>query len=139
MIFAEELRALIIKGFEVIGGVTVGNSDDFEKHARESVDAVRGLRRLLYGEEGGLCENQPVLGGVAGLDGSDVSFFVSKSGHEKSLECVTLVEYEDHPQKYLWENGCLLRCQLPVNLPVYYAPSNPNGRFVCSIGLFLSL
>ncbi|XP_054805421.1 probable Ufm1-specific protease isoform X2 [Prosopis cineraria] len=120
---SEELRTLIIKGFEIIGALTFGNFG-FEKNAHKSIDAARGLRKLLYGE--GQCENQPVVGAVAGLDASDIRFFVSGSGHETSLESVTSVAYEDHPEKYVWEKGCLIRCELPVKLPVYYAVNNPR-------------
>ncbi|KAK4264456.1 hypothetical protein QN277_025630 [Acacia crassicarpa] len=120
---SEELRTLIIKGFEIIGALTFGNSD-FEENARKSVDAACGLRKLLYGES--QCENQPVIGAVAGLDGSDMRFFISESGHETSLESVTSIVYEDHPENYVWEKGCLLRCELPVKLPVYYAVNNPS-------------
>lgn len=117
---------MIIKGFEIIGALTYGNSD-LEKDARKSIDATRGLRRLLYGQY--KLENQPVVGAVAGLDTNDIRFFVSKSEHATSFESVKSVEYQDNPEKYVWENGCLLRCELPVKLPVYYAVSNPRGRF----------
>lgn len=127
---------MIIKGFEIIGALTFGNSD-LEKNACKSIDAARGLRKLLYGQ--GQCENQPVVGAVAGLDASGIRFFISKSGHETSLESVTSIVYEDHPEKYVWEKGCLLRCELPVKLPVYYAVNNPSGRFPCFTNLFLSL
>lgn len=126
--WAEELRTLIIKGFEIIGALTFGNSD-LEKNARKSIEAARGLRKLLYGEE--KWENQPVVGAVAGLDTSDIRFLVSKSGHATSFESVTSVAYEDHPEKYVWEKGCLFRCELPVKLPVYYAVNNPRGRLPC--------
>ncbi|KAF3436708.1 hypothetical protein FNV43_RR19455 [Rhamnella rubrinervis] len=46
--------------------------------------------------------------------------------NSKSIERVTLVEYEDHYEKYVWEWGCLLRCELPIRLPIYYPVNSPS-------------
>lgn len=118
----------------MIGALALGNSD-VEKNARKSIDAARGLRKLLYCE--GKSENQPVVVAVAGIDASDIQFFVSKSGLAATLESVTSIAYEDHTEKYVWEKGCLLRCELPVKLPVYYAVNNPQGRFPSSYFYFI--
>ena len=116
----------MVNGFEIIGALIFGDSD-LEKNALKATDAARGLSKLLYGEV--KSENQAVVGAVAGLDGSAVLFFISKNVYATSLQSITSVTYEDHPEKYVWEKGCLVRCELPIQLPVYYPVNNPQGMF----------
>lgn len=114
---SEDLRTLIPKGFEVVGALASG-SDDAD--ARAAIDATRGLRNLLYG--GGT--DCPVIGAVRGSDSGDLRFFVSESGNATSIEFVASVIEERDAEKYVWENGCLLHCELPIKLPLYYALKN---------------
>lgn len=116
---SHDLRTLIPKGFEVIGALASG---DGEADARAAVDAARALRSLLYGEG----TDRPVIGAVRGSDSGDLRFFVSESGNAASLEAVTSVIEVQHPEKHVWENGCLLHCELPIKLPLYYALKNPT-------------
>ncbi|KAL2346987.1 hypothetical protein Fmac_000987 [Flemingia macrophylla] len=111
---SHDLLTLIPKGFEVIGTLA---SD-----AGAAVHSARALRGLLYGEG----TDRPVIGAVRGSDSGDLRFFVSESGNAASLEPVTSVIEEQHPEKYVWENGCLLHCELPIKLPLYYALKNPT-------------
>lgn len=109
---------MIPKGFEVIGALASGN--DAVVHA--AVDAARGLRKLLYGDE-----DREVIGAAA--DSGELRFFVSGSGNVERLEAVTTVIKEENPEKFVWENGSMLRCELPIKLPLYYPLKNPTGRF----------
>lgn len=118
---SEDLRTLIPRGFELIGALASGD----DTAARAAIDAARGLRKLLYGE--GTGEDQPLIGAVS--DSGELRFFVSESGNATGLEPVTSIIQEQHPEKYVWENGCLLRCELPIKLPLYYPLKNPTGRF----------
>jgi len=128
----EDLRTLLPKGFELIGAVASGE----ESNARAAVDAARSMRKLLYGEG----TDRPVIGAVCGSDSGDLRFFVSESGSATSLEAVPSVIEERDSEKCLWENGCLLHCELPIKLPLYYALKNPTGRFsLFSLSLSLSL
>ncbi|WVZ19836.1 hypothetical protein V8G54_007158 [Vigna mungo] len=115
---SEDLRTLLPKGFELIGAVASGEDSD----ARAAVDAARSLRKLLYRE--GM--DRPLIGAVCGSDSGDLRFFVSESGNATSLEAVPSVIEERDSEKCLWENACLLRCELPIKLPVYYALKNPT-------------
>lgn len=115
---SEDLRTLLPKGFEIIGAVASGE----ESNARAAVDVARSLRKLLYGEG----TDRPVIGAVCGSDSSDLRFFVSESGNVTSLEAVPSVLEEQDSEKCLWENGCLLHCELPIKLPLYYALKNPT-------------
>ncbi|KAJ1403243.1 Peptidase C78, ubiquitin fold modifier-specific peptidase 1/ 2 [Sesbania bispinosa] len=117
---SEDLRTLIPKGFEVIGALVTGD----DTGARAAIDAACELRKLLYGE--GTGEDQPLIGAVFGSDSGDLRFFVSESRNATSLDPVTSIIHEQHPEKCVWENGCLLRCELPIKLPLYYPLKNPT-------------
>lgn len=112
----------------------MANSDD-ERMAGEAISAARRLRELLSDESEKL-DNQEVIGAVAG---GDLRFFVSKSGSSTSFECIDVL-YEDDPEKYVWERGCLLRCELPLKLPIYYPVNKPSGRLIrlCNFVYLLS-
>lgn len=117
-----------MRGFHVIGALITGNSD-FEQSPGKAIDAARKLRKLLSGDGfGGKLDKQEVIGAVADSETGDVHFFVSRSENSASLESVTHVVYEDHPEKYVWDNGCLLRCELPIKLPIYYPLKSPSGK-----------
>ncbi|CAJ2644479.1 unnamed protein product [Trifolium pratense] len=120
---SEDLKTLIPKGFELIGALAYGD----DTIARAAIDAARGIRKLLYGE--GTVEDQPLIGAVSSSDSGQLRFFVSESGNANAssrIESVTSIIQEEHPEKFLWENGCLLRCELPIKLPIYYPLKNPT-------------
>lgn len=116
---SDDLRTLIPKGFEVIGALASGDND---ADARAAIDAARGLRNLLYGEG----TDRPVIGAVCGSDSDELRFFVSESGNATKVEFVESVIEERDAEKCVWENGCLLHCELPIKLPFYYALNNPS-------------
>lgn len=124
----DDLRALLLKGFEVIGALIVGNNSDYERVASEAIDASRKLRKLLYNNvDKETLENRNLVGAVTDSGNGDVRFFVSRSGTNR-IESVASVVYDDQPEKYVWERGCLLRCQLPIKLPLYYPANRPKGE-----------
>lgn len=123
---SDDLRTLLLKGFEVIGALIVGNNSNFERVASEAIDASRKLRKLLYNNvDKESLEKRNLVGAVTDSANGDVRFFVSRSG-SNSVESVASVVYDDHPEKYVWERGCLLRCQLPIKLPLYYPVNRPQ-------------
>ncbi|KAL8123386.1 putative Ufm1-specific protease [Apium graveolens] len=123
---SDDLRTLLLKGFEVIGALIVGNNSDFEQVASEAIDASRKLRKLLYNNvDKESLEKRNLVGAVTDSGNGDVRFFVSRSGSNR-VEPITSVVYDDQPEKYVWERGCLLRCQLPINLPLYYPVNRPK-------------
>lgn len=117
-----------MKGFEVIGALVVGTgSSNFEGIASEVLDVVRKLRTTLSGNFGGNSfENRDLVGAVVDPSTGDVQFFVSRSGNSSRLVSVNSTVYEDQPEKYVWERGCLLKCELPIRLPVYYPANSPK-------------
>ncbi|XP_075662249.1 putative Ufm1-specific protease isoform X2 [Castanea sativa] len=121
---SEDLRALLLKGFDVTGAFVIGKSDS-ESKVREAIDAARRLRKLLS-NGGGDLENKEMIGAYVDLNSkTDIRLFVSKSASSTSMEPVNSVVYEDKPEKFVWETGCLLRCEVPIRFPVYFPVNNP--------------
>ncbi|CAN7021956.1 unnamed protein product [Brassica rapa subsp. trilocularis] len=121
---ADDLRKLLPKGFEVIGGLILGDSDA-EKSALEAVRAARRLRKSI--SEGGELDDEKIVGASVDAGTGAIHFFISKTEKLAKLEPVGSVVYEeDKSGKYLWENGCLLHCELPIKLPFYFPASSPS-------------
>ncbi|CAH8307231.1 unnamed protein product [Eruca vesicaria subsp. sativa] len=121
---SDDLRKLLPKGFEVIGGLIVGDSDA-EKSALEAVRAARRLRKSV--SEGGELDDEKIVGASVDAGTGTIHFFISKTEKSAKLEPVGSVVYEeDKSGKYLWENGCLLHCELPIKLPFYFPASSPS-------------
>ncbi|KAL3824919.1 hypothetical protein ACJIZ3_020948 [Penstemon smallii] len=121
---SDEIRSLLLRGFEVLGAVIVLDKNDlkFEKVAGDAILAVRNLRKNLYGNDN---ENQILVGAVLDLNNGgaecDLQFFISRRRNSNNVEKVGTVVYEDQPSKYVWGKGCIVRCELPLKLPLYYA------------------
>ncbi|KAG5393049.1 hypothetical protein IGI04_023012 [Brassica rapa subsp. trilocularis] len=121
---SDDLRKLLPKGFEVIGGLILGDSDA-EKSALEAVRAARRLRKSI--SEGGELDDEKIVGASVDAGTGAIHFFISKTEKLAKLEPVGSVVYEeDKSGKYLWENGCLLHCELPIKLPFYFPASSPS-------------
>lgn len=115
---SDDMRALIPRGFEVIGSLIVGTSNlNVEGSARAAIDASARMRKALS-----QLENRSLIGAVVDPSSGDIRFFVSNS----VIKPVTSIVYEDHPEKYVWERGCILHCELPIKLPVYYSVKDPK-------------
>uniref|UniRef100_A0A1J3HZW4 Probable Ufm1-specific protease n=1 Tax=Noccaea caerulescens TaxID=107243 RepID=A0A1J3HZW4_NOCCA len=121
---SDDLRKLLPKGFEVIGGLIVAEDSDAEKSALEAVKAARRLRKHI--SEGGELDNEKIVGASFDAGTGTIHFFISKTENSTKLEPVASVVYEDKSAKYLWENGCLLHCELPIKLPFYFPSSSPS-------------
>lgn len=131
---SDDLRKLLPKGFEVIGGLTVAEDSDDEKSALDAVNAARRLRKHI--SEGGEFDNEKIVGASFDAGTGTVHFFISKTENSTKIDPVASVVYEDNSAKYLWENGCLLHCELPIKLPFYFPASSPSGMISVSC-LFL--
>ncbi|XP_047314479.1 probable Ufm1-specific protease [Impatiens glandulifera] len=118
---SDDIRTLLPRGFEVIGAlIVVENGSESEKYAGEAVSATHELRKLLA------CADRDLIGAVADLNEGTVRYYVSISGDLARLESVADVVHENQPEKYIWETGCLLSCELPIKLPVYCSIDNPK-------------
>ncbi|XP_076959529.1 putative Ufm1-specific protease [Bidens hawaiensis] len=116
---SDDIRALLPRGFEVIGALIVGTaSSSVERTAKDAIDASSRLRKALSQSE-----NQSLVGAVVDPSSGGLSFFVSNS----VIELVTTVVYEEQPDKYVWERGCILYCELPIKLPVIYSVKELKG------------
>lgn len=105
------------------------NDSKVEKLVGDAISTVRSFRKAQYGNDN---EDQMLIGAVLelknGCSERDVQFFVSRTGKPYNLDKVSSVIYEDQSEKALWEKGCLVRCELPLKLPLYYALENPKGE-----------
>lgn len=120
---SEEIRTLLLKGFDVIGALIVGKSDP-EKTAARAIEAARKLRKVLAGRTES--EKEVTIGAIADPDNGEIRFFASNTESSTSLEFVNSVSYGDNPEKFVWESGCLLRCELPVKLPFCFPVNKPS-------------
>lgn len=125
------MRSLIPRGFEVIGALIVHDRDDMkvEKVAGDAILAVRSFRKAQYGNDR---EDQVLIGAVLDLkSGSseyDLQFFISRADNSYKLDKVSNVVHDDQPEKGIWEKGCIVCCELPLKLPLYYASEKPKGE-----------
>ncbi|KAK6153246.1 hypothetical protein DH2020_012885 [Rehmannia glutinosa] len=126
---SDEIRSLLPRGFEVIGALIVHNKSDVqvEKIAGDAISAVRKFRKTRYGNDS---QDRILIGAVLDLNNAsgdcDLQFFLSRTGNSANLEKVSTVVHEDQPEKELWQKGCIIRCELPLKLPLYYALNNPK-------------
>uniref|UniRef100_A0A0E0BRE9 Probable Ufm1-specific protease n=1 Tax=Oryza glumipatula TaxID=40148 RepID=A0A0E0BRE9_9ORYZ len=114
---AEELRGLLVRGFDIVGAVHVGSAD-----AGGALELARAVRERLYGERA----SHGMVGGCVELGSGEIRFVVSEGDGVEAVE-VTEVVWEDDPGRLLWEKGCLLRCELPLKLPLYVRSDDTSG------------
>ncbi|KAJ9567795.1 hypothetical protein OSB04_003761 [Centaurea solstitialis] len=119
---SDDMLALLPRGFEVIGALIVGASNsNVEASARDAINVSGRMRQALSQSE-----TRGLVGAVVDASSGDICFFVSDSGFELAASVV----YEDQPQEYVWERGCILSCELPIKLPVYYSLKDPKDAEV---------
>lgn len=115
----------------MIGALIVHDKDGMkvEKVADDAISAVRSFRKAQYGNDR---EDQVLIGAVldlnSGISEQDLQFFISRADNSYKLDKVSNVVYEDQPEKEVWEKGCMVCCELPLKLPLYYASDNPEGE-----------
>lgn len=123
VVLADEIRMLLLRGFNIIGALFVGDGN-WETCAWKAVEASSKMRKFLFGD--GDCD---LIGAVTDLITDDIHFFVSHSTNVESMEAVSTVVFEDNPETYVWEKGCLLRCELELKLPVFVPLDKTSGAF----------
>uniref|UniRef100_A0A0E0MLF0 Probable Ufm1-specific protease n=1 Tax=Oryza punctata TaxID=4537 RepID=A0A0E0MLF0_ORYPU len=114
---AEEIRGLLVRGFDIVGAVHVGSAD-----AGGALELARTLRERLYGERA----SHGMVGGCVELGTGEIRFVVSEGDGVEAVEVMEVV-WEDDPGRLLWEKGCLLRCELPLKLPLYVPSDDMSG------------
>lgn len=128
----DDIISLLPKGFEVIGALIADDRNDMkiEKIVGNAISAVRKLRKSLYSIDN---DCQVLIGAVLdlknGVGERDVQFFMSRAGKSDSVEEVGTILYEDEPEKFVWDRGCIVRCELPLRLPLYYHPNTKGELF----------
>uniref|UniRef100_A0A0D9XYI6 Probable Ufm1-specific protease n=1 Tax=Leersia perrieri TaxID=77586 RepID=A0A0D9XYI6_9ORYZ len=109
---AEEVRGLLVRGFDIVGALQYAGGAD----ARGVLELARGLRERVFGERA----SHGMVGGCVDTATGEIRFVVSEGDGVEAVE-VTEVVWEDEPGRLIWEKGCLLRCELPLKLPLYVA------------------
>lgn len=131
---------LLPKGFHVIGALIVGSGSDFDRNSGEAIKASGELRKILSGNgNGGSLGNRDLIGAVVDSNTGDIRFRLLRSENKNGFDHVTSVVYEDRPEKYMWERGCILRCEVPIKLPLYYPVNRPKGELLPFHVFFISL
>ncbi|CAH9133760.1 unnamed protein product [Cuscuta epithymum] len=114
---SDDLRTLLPKGFEVIGAMIVEKDCNLNQTAEVAIDLTRKLRELLYD----VTEEQDLIGAVVDLNcGGNPQFFVPGAAGKLENVCFAVHGEEEKPEKFVWGRGCLIRCELPIKLPLYY-------------------
>ncbi|XP_068651394.1 probable Ufm1-specific protease [Aristolochia californica] len=111
---ADDLKTSLLRGFEIIGALLIGNKCE-EKIAVKAAEASHRMRKYLFGD----AEDRNLIGATADLTTGSIQFFISVPGKTALLEKLEKVVYEDDPERFVWQNGCLLRCELPIKLPIF--------------------
>lgn len=125
----EDLRVLLLKGFHVIGALAVVGDGNAEQVAGKAVEAARSIRKFLEPKGcRGAEASYPTIGAVADVNTGDIQFFVCSSENVKSFEQASSVVYDNDPEKYVWEDGCLLHCKLPIKLPLYLPLNKKSSK-----------
>ncbi|PIA51486.1 hypothetical protein AQUCO_01100373v1 [Aquilegia coerulea] len=130
---SDDLRTLLLRGFNVIGALVVvveNQNQNWEEHTRKAIESTRRIRKLLCRGD----ERLDLVGAAADLSSGDIRYFICSNGSSSKVESVSNVVYEESPEKFVWEKGCLLRCELEMKLPIYYPVNKPSD----SVGVFSS-
>lgn len=108
-----------------MGALLVGSAN-FEADAGRALELARALRERLFGERA----SHGMVGGCVDAGTGEIRFLVSESDRSEAVAGPEVV-WEDGPGRLLWEKGCLLRCELPLKLPLYVPPDEMSGK--CSL------
>lgn len=126
---ADDIRALLLSGFDIVGALFIGNGD-LESNARKAAEASFKMKSCLSEN----AEQDSMIGAVADLISDGIQFFKFEMENLKNVEPFKAISYETNPEKIVWEEGCLIRCELALKFPIY-APENVTSDMgvVCSL------
>ncbi|GJM87613.1 hypothetical protein PR202_ga03585 [Eleusine coracana subsp. coracana] len=124
---ADEIRGLLPRGFDIVGALLVGGEGSDADTCSRALELARALRERLFGE----AASHGMVGGCVDAATGEIRFIASESGVSKAVVGSEVV-WEDDPGRLLWEKGCLLRCELPLKLPLYVPAGEMSGK--CSKG-----
>ncbi|CAN6342622.1 unnamed protein product, partial [Urochloa humidicola] len=117
---ADEIRGLLPRGFDIVGALLVGGEGS-DADAARALELAQALRERLLG----VAASHGMVGGCMDAASGEIRFVASESGGMETVEGSEVV-WEDEPGK-LWEKGCLLRCELPLKLPLYVPADEISG------------
>ncbi|KAI3847477.1 hypothetical protein MKX03_011747 [Papaver bracteatum] len=122
---SDDLKTLLLKGFEVIGAliVTIGDNN-WEVNSSKAIEIVKKFRKY-FSSGGDRQRNFDIIGGSTDLTTGETKFYAAKSENVTKIEACDVV-YEENPEKYIWDKGCLLKCELGIKLPIYVPVNKPS-------------
>ncbi|VAI77008.1 unnamed protein product [Triticum turgidum subsp. durum] len=106
-------KSVLSSPFDIVGGLFVGSAN-FESDAGRALELAGELRERLFGERA----SHGMVGGCVDASTGDIRFLVSESGGSEVVEGQEVL-WGDEPGRSLLEKGCLLRCELQLQLPLY--------------------
>ncbi|CAL4892604.1 unnamed protein product [Urochloa decumbens] len=118
---ADEIRGLLPRGFDIVGALLV-DGEGSDADAARALELASALREGLLG----VAASHGMVGGYMDAGSGEIRFVASESGGTDAVEGLEVV-WEDEPGKLLWEKGCLLRCELPLKLPLYVPSDEISG------------
>ncbi|KAH7681528.1 Peptidase C78 ubiquitin fold modifier-specific peptidase 1/ 2 protein [Dioscorea alata] len=111
---ADDLKTLLLRGFDVIGALIVSNGQLEENSSRAIATSLK-MRNFLFNSQ----EEYDMIGATSDLESGEIHFFFSETTKHKSIQALSNIIYEASPENYIWDTGCLLRCELEFKLPVF--------------------
>ncbi|OEL15557.1 putative Ufm1-specific protease [Dichanthelium oligosanthes] len=116
-----EIRGLLPRGFDIVGALLVGGEGS-DADAARALELARALRERLLG----VAASHGMVGGCMDVASGEIRFVASESSGTDAVEEFEIV-WEDEPGRLLWEKGYLLRCELPLKLPLYLPADEISG------------
>ncbi|KAL6854361.1 hypothetical protein ACP4OV_019264 [Aristida adscensionis] len=120
---ADEIRGLLPRGFDIVGALLVGaEGSGADAAAARALELAQALRERLFGERA----SHGMIGGCMDATTGEIRFVASEDDGSQAVEG-SEVRWEDESGRLLWEKGCLLRCELPLKLPLYVPTDDMAG------------
>lgn len=98
-------------------------SDGSDADAASALELAQALRQRLFG----VAASHGMVGGRMDAATGEIRFVASERGGSNAVEGLEVVWAEDEQGRLLWEKGCLLRCELPLKLPLYLPADDISG------------
>ena len=118
----DDLKTLLLRGFDVVGALLVSNGQ-LEDNSSRAIATSLKMRKFLFNSQ----EEYDMIGATSDLESSEIHFFFSEATKHKSIQALSNIIYVDNPKNYIWDTGCLLRCELEFKLPVFIPVSRMSG------------
>lgn len=118
----DDLKTLLLRGFDLIG-VLIVSDGQLEENSSRAIATSLKMRNFLFNSQ----EEYDMIGATSDLESGEIHFFFSETTKHKSIQALSNIIYEASPENYIWDTGCLLRCELEFKMPVFIPVSRVSG------------